>query len=298
MLWQFAEANGFEHMAFQTPNNEIATQYRFVMNIAQVYEDELREYLPIRFEGLTFHPLPVKRLALYQGAKAAMELMLSSLPVRFVKMSWIEALDALDKEAADEQMQTGYLGSILALLNETLKLNAFQNPKALMLARNAEGKLSSIIVQKEQGSPTVLGSNQMKTVREILAAQNGYEIPDENWNVELVRAQQYLREQRSQGVGGSLEDAVCALAAATGFRAKEIWNWPIREYLGAQNAVDRRLRFQIYTAAEMSGQVKFKNGNPYPTWIATPKGLPAGFKTIKELDDGAKGLLAIPQDKT
>ena len=37
------------------------------MNIAQVYEDELREYLPIRFEGLTFHPLPVKRLALYQG---------------------------------------------------------------------------------------------------------------------------------------------------------------------------------------------------------------------------------------
>ena len=48
----------------------------------------------------------------------------------------------------------------------------------------------------------------------------------------------------------------------------------------------------------MSGQVKFKNGNPYPTWIATPKGLPAGFKTIKELDDGAKGLLAIPQDKT
>ena len=105
------------------------------MNIAQVYEDELREYLPIRFEGLTFHPLPVKRLALYQGAKAAMELMLSSLPVRFVKMSWIEALDALDKEAADEQMHTGYLGSILALLNETLKLNAFQNHKALMLAK-------------------------------------------------------------------------------------------------------------------------------------------------------------------
>lgn len=268
------------------------------MNIAQVYEDELREYLPIRFEGLTFHPLPVKRLALYQGAKPAMELMLSSLPVRFVKMSWIEALDALDREAADEQMQTGYLGSILALLNETLKLNAFQNPKALMLARNAEGKLSSIIVQQEQGSPTVLGSTQMKTVREILAAQNGYEIPDENWNVELVRAQQYLREQRSQGVGGSLEDAVCALAAATGFRAKEIWNWPIREYLGAQNAVDRRLRFQIYTAAEMSGQVKFKNGNPYPTWIATPKGLPTGFKALKELDDGAKGLLAIPQDRT
>lgn len=268
------------------------------MNIAQVYEDELREYLPIRFEGLTFYPLPVKRLALYQGAKAAMELMMSSLPVRFVKMSWIGALDALDKEAAAEQMHTGYLGSILALLNETLKLNAFQNQRALMLARDKEGKLSSIIVQQDQGTPTMLGSCEMSTVREILAAQNGYEIPDENWNVELVRAQQYLREQRSQGVGGSLEDAVCALAAATGFRAKEIWNWPIREFQEMQNAVDRRLRFQIYTAAELSGQVKFKGGNPYPTWVSQPKGLPTGFKSIKELDDGANGLLAIPKDRT
>ena len=26
MLWQFAETNGFEHMAFHTPNIEIATQ--------------------------------------------------------------------------------------------------------------------------------------------------------------------------------------------------------------------------------------------------------------------------------
>lgn len=268
------------------------------MNVARVYEDELREYLPIRFEGLTFHPLPVKRLALYQGAKAAMELMLSSLPVRFVKMSWIEALDALDREAAEEQKQTGYLGSVLALLNETLKLNAFQNPRALMLARDQEGKLSSILVQQEQGTPTVLNVQKMNTVRQILAAQNGYEIPDENWNPELVRAQQYLREQRSKGIGGSLEDAVCALAAATGFRVKEIWNWPIREYLGEQSAVDRRLRFQIYTAAELSGQVKFKNGNPCPTWIAAPKGLPTGFKSLKELDDGAKGLLAIPKDRT
>lgn len=268
------------------------------MKVAQMYEDELHAYLPIEHEGLRFTPLPVKRLALYQAAKPAMELMLSSLPVRFVRMSWIEALDALDREAAEQQMRTGYLGSILALLNETLQLNAFQNPNALMLARDQEGKLSSIIVQQSQGSPVVLGSTQMNTVREILAAQNGYEIPDENWNVDLVRAQQYLREQRSQGVGGSLEDAVCALAAATGFRAKEIWNWPIREYLGAQNAVDRRLRFQLYTAAELSGQVKFKNGNPYPTWIAVPKGLPTGFKSLKELDDGANGLLPIPQDKT
>lgn len=269
------------------------------MNVAQVYEDELREYLPINFKGLRFKPLTVKRFALYQNAKAAMELMLSSLPVRYVRFSWIQALDALDREAEKKQMRPGYLSSILLLLNDALELHAVQNPQALMIARDKDGKLASIILQQTMGTPTVLGANDMNTVREILAAQNGYEIPDENWNPELVRAQQYLREQRSQGGGGSLEDAVCALAAATGFRVKEIWNWPIREYLGEQEAVDRRLRFQIYTAAELSGQIKFKHGNPYPTWICKSKGdLPTGFTSLKELDEGANGLLAIPQDDT
>ena len=41
------------------------------MNVAQIYEDELREYLPIAYKGLLFKPLPVKRFALYQNAKAA-----------------------------------------------------------------------------------------------------------------------------------------------------------------------------------------------------------------------------------
>lgn len=268
------------------------------MNVAQIYEDELREYLPIAYKGLLFKPLPVKRFALYQNAKAAMELLLSSLPIRYVRFSWIQALDALDREADEMQMRPGYLSSILLLLNEALELHAVQNPQALMIARDKDGKLASIIVQ-QSGTPIVLNPQEMNAVREILAAQNGYEIPDENWNPELVRAQQYLREQRSQGGGGSLEDAVCALAAATGFRVKEIWNWPVREYLGEQEAVDRRLRFQIYTAAELSGQVKFKRGNPYPTWICKSKGdLPAGFTSLKELDEGANGLLAIPQDDT
>lgn len=267
------------------------------MSVANQYAEELREHLPIRYEGLSFYPLPVKCFALYQNARPAMELLLSSLPIRFARLSWMHALDAMDREAAEEQLSTGYLASVLLLLDAALRLNAVNNPRALMIARDKEGRLSTLIVQQEQGTPTALNEKHFKTVREILAAQNGYEIPDENWNPELVRAQQYLREQKSSGAGGSLEDAVYALAAATGFRAGEIWNWPIREYLGMQSAVDRRLRFQIFSTAELSGQVKFKSGNPYPTWITQNKsGLPAGFTSLKELDDGANGLLPTPND--
>lgn len=267
------------------------------MNVAKTYADELRENLPVTYEGLRFKPLSVKHFALYQNAKPAMELLLSSLPVRYARLSWMTALDEMDREAARENLRTGYVASILLLLDAALQLNAAKNPRALMVARTKEGKLSALVVQQEQGTPTALTEKHFKSVREILAAQNGYEIPDENWNPELVRAQQYLRGQRSSGAGGSLEDAVYALAAATGFRAGEIWNWPIREYLGVQSAVDRRLRFQLYTEAELTGKVKFKGGNPCPTWISPSRsGLPTGFQSLKALDEGAHGLMGTPND--
>ena len=60
-----------------------------------------------------------------------------------------------------------------------------------------------------------------------------------------------------------------------------------------QDAIDRTLGYQIYTAVEKGGNVTFKNGNPYPTWKFDRKsGMPAGFVSIAELDAGAKGLLA------
>lgn len=267
------------------------------MNPAQ-YAEEIREFRPIEFKGLKFYPLQVKRFALYQNAKPAMELMLSTLPLRYVRLSWIHALEALDREAAENSIHTGYFGSFLLLLDAALQTDATHNPEAIMAARNNDGRLGALIVKQEGKEPAALMEKDFPTVREILSAQNDYTIPDENWNPELVRAQAYLRDQESSaGRGGSLEGAVFALAAATGRRAAEIWEWPIREFLQMQSAVDRRLRFEICATAELSGQVKFTHGNPYPTWIWEHKSeLPRGFTSLKDLDDGAHGLLATPND--
>ena len=266
------------------------------MNAAAQYAEEIREGRPIEFEGLLFYPLQVRHFALYQNAKPAMELMLGTLPPRFARYTWIEALDALDREATDKQIRTGYLGSILLLLDAALKTEAVRNPQAMIAARDRDGRFAALVVQQQEEQPVALTRDHFPQIRDILAAQNGYTVPDENWNPELVRAQQYLREQASVGGnGGSLEDAVSALAAATGHRSGEIWGWTIREFEQMQSAVDRRLRFQIYTAAELSGQVKFTKGNPYPTWIWANRGeLPRGFTSLKELDEGAHGLLATP----
>ena len=267
------------------------------MNATTKYSEQIRRFAPIGYEGLWFHPLRVSQFALYQIARPAMELMLSTLPLRYVRMSWFQALEALDREAAERGAQTGYFASFLRLLDAALQTDAIHNPQAILCARDAEGVCKALIV-RQNDQATALTEKHMSQVREILAAQNGYTIPDENWNPELVRAQAYLREQQSgPGVSGSLEDAVFALAAATGQRVSEIWDWPIREFQQMQSAVDRRLRFQICTAAELSGQVKFTHGNPYPSWIWERKSeLPRGFTSLKELDDGAHGLLGTSNE--
>jgi hypothetical protein len=266
------------------------------MKPAIQYQDEIREFQPVEFEGLKFYPLQVKQLALYQIAKPAMELMLSTLPLRFVRCSWINALEAMDREAAEKKIKTGYFGSFIRLLDAALRTDVLHNPSSIIIAHNKDGTFAALLIQQEKNQKIALLEKHFTTVREILAEQNGYTIPDENWNPDLVRAQAYLRgQQTGSESGGSLEDAVFALAAATGHRASEIWNWPIREYLQMQSAVNRRLCFEIYKTAELIGNVKFTKGNPYPSWIWDSRSeLPRGFKTLRELETEAAGLLPTP----
>ena len=140
----------------------------------------------------------------------------------------------------------------------------------------------------------MLDMRMMNDVRRIIAAQNGYDIPDENWNPDLVRAAQQNAERKSTGgITFDLEALVYSVAFNCHARPADIWGWPIREFIQMQDAIDRTLNFQIYTLAEAVGMVKFTKGNPYPTWKFDRKSdMPTGFKSIAELDAGANGLVA------
>ena len=269
------------------------------MDATLKYYDELRENAPIVYKGLTFHPLLMRHFALYQNARAAVELMQASLPVRYAIKPWIVCLMMMDADAeAEKGLKTGYFMSFLLILDAALQTDAEHDPRALQIAQDPSGNFAALVVQQQGGAPVLLDAAALGDVRQIIAAQNDYSIPDENWNADLVRAQQYLREHRNgAGLSGSLDEAVYAVAAATGHRAAEIWDWPIREYLGMQSAVDRRLRFQIFTEAEFSGRIKFRHGNPCPSWLNERKSvLPTGFMDLRELEAGARGMLDTPSN--
>ena len=251
---------------------------------------------PVTFEGLEFHPLLVRDYGIYARAKQAFELMLGSLSPKLARLPWAACLWAIDQECEKQTGNVGeYLVSALYVLAKALRLDEFVEngtfPLRPVFAQN--GTLTAVMIGEVSGNYTLFNMQQMDEVRKIIAAQNGYDIPNENWNPELVRAAQQNSERNSLALNTDFETLLYSVAVNAHCRAKDIYDWSIKEFHGMQSAIDRSYGHLIYTLAEASGNVTFKQGNPYPSWKFDRKNdLPTGFVSISDLDAGAKGLVA------
>lgn len=250
---------------------------------------------PVIYENLEFHPLLVRDYHHYARAKNAFELMLGSLSPKLARLPWCACLWTLDQECEKQTGKIGeYLISVLIVLAKALRLEGIDNADTLPLRPvfAQDGQLTALMVGETYGNYVLLNMQQMDTVRKIIADQNGYNIPDENWNPELVRAAQENAQRNNLGLQQDFETLLYSVASNAHCRAKDILDWSIREFHGMQDAIDRNYGYLIHTLAERNG-VTFTKGNPYPTWKFDRKSdMPTGFKSIAELDAGAKGLVA------
>lgn len=249
----------------------------------------------IPYGNLVFRPMKVRQFALYQAAKPSFELMQSSLPPKFASLSWCNCLDALDREGQEEGKETAFLHWALTVLALTSGLEPFEeNGKMryhLYEVRNEKGEIAAIVVGLN--NPTILQMSDMDEIRKIISAMNVYEIPDEKWNPDLVRAQKYTSTVNND-IDFNFEDLRYSVALNAGVKPEEIFDWTIRDFLKIQDAIDRKLNYVIYTLASSTGIVKFKKGNPYPTWKYSRRPeMPSDFKTVGEMDAEAKGLLGV-----
>lgn len=261
------------------------------------YQQQIQKNAPVIYEGLEFHPLLVRDYSLFATARPAFELMLSSLTdPRMARLPWCACLWALDREC---EKQTGKLGEFLAevlwVMSVALRLNANTETQSFPMRPvfSQSGELTAIMVGNPGADFILLNMRQMDNVRQIIAAQNGYELPNEEWNPELVRAAQENARRGNYDLDTNFDDLVYSVALHCHCRVSEIYEWPIREFTGMQDAIDRTLGYVVYNIAEKSGYVQFKNGNPYPTWKLNRKSdLPTGFRSVADIDEGAKGLIA------
>ena len=261
------------------------------------YQYQIRENAPVIYEGLELHPLLVRDYLLYLNAKPSFELMLSSLQdPKLARLPWCACLWELDKLCEKQTGKQGlYLTHVLLVLAFSLRLNEGIESGHIPLrpVYTQEGQLTAIMVGNPQTDYALLNMQQMDEVRRIIAAQNCYEIPDENWNPELVQAAQENATRNADGTKYDFEDLVESVALHSHCRSQDIYGWTIREFQKRRDAIDRSFGHLIYTIVEKSGNVTFKNGNPYPSWMFDRKPyMPTGFRTIADIDAGAKGLIA------
>lgn len=260
------------------------------------YISNVRENKPIVYNGLAFKPLKVKQIVLYQAAKQSFELMQSSLPPKMAVLSWCNCLDAMDRTAKEEGKTTAFLTLALTVVATALELQPiYENGKQVFPLREirSSGNLEAIMIG-EVTNPVLLTMQDMSNVRRIVALQNAYDIPDELWNPDLVRAQKYLSSLKQNDLDYNIDDLVYSTALNAHVSPAEMWEWTIRDFLKIQEAIDRTLNYQIFTAAEHSGFVKFPKGNPFPTWKYSRRPeLPSEFTTVAEMDANAKGLLGV-----
>ncbi len=148
--------------------------------------------------------------------------------------------------------------------------------KAEKLSRLADDEFKDIYVKPtdSSGKPafSILGitynQDDFDNIRNILSYQNGIELPDTTMSKKLrdLLDEQRKLKQKISGNGGkiaSFEEQMICLNVATGISLNDIKNMTLRKFNNTLNYAEKRLHYQIYQQAALSGMVTFKEGIKY-----------------------------------
>ena len=153
------------------------------------------------------------------------------------------------------------------------------NPRKLIALEVKQGDVKAEITPQD--------FNQL---REILAAQNDVELPDETLNPDLVQAERDLAEKGTLDLEVDSESLIYSVSVKTNTPVEEIMGWTIRRFRRTEQAVDRITGHLVAALTEASG-AKYKNGNPYPSWKYNKKSNSSGVVELSGLINRLSGAV-------
>jgi len=250
--------------------------------IPEKYIELVRGNEPIYYAGLEFQPLTMRHYETLSACRAAWELMQASLPAKFARYSWLEALWHLDLyNLQTVGKKAGFMDRIAEILRLSLRLG--ENASAIKYKANTQtGNLIELLIQQGEMLSHIT-PQQFNEIRTIIAAQNGLDIPDESWNPEIIQAGKDVAALSHVNLKFSLDDLVVSVAHLSAAEEEEIWDWPIRKFTARKDAIERDRNNLIFSIAEHTGFVTFKKGNPYPSpFFDKENNTPAGLIDYNE----------------
>lgn len=218
---------------------------------------------PINFKGLNVYPMVVGQYKLWQACESALMLRLSALPAVYASKPYAQALFAMSRaQTLNDHYKTMWVRFMWAFCL-SLKI---QPDKHLTLVHDKSDPTALKAVVVIQNERTVrLEISELGELRRIMAELNGRELPDEADNMELVEAEEAVLSASSLNLKLTHEDLLAAVARDQRIRIKDLMQWTIFEFELIRSALERERRFTVCGMGEMSGNVKWPNGNPYPS---------------------------------
>ena len=256
--------------------------------------EAVNRYAPVEVEGFTLYPIQVKHYEQYLIARQAIGFMQQSLPVELMSMPLLAALFKLDYDRMlENEPSTGMFASCLVSLAYALRLthdheSTEEACRRFVPVSSADDpsqltRLLFVIDGEQECSITPL---QFHFMRDVIAAQNGIEIIDEDENPELVQAERDLAEMKAPKLVADYHKMIHSVAALSRLDEEEIYEWPILKLHDRMASFKRVLDYVICGIGESQG-TKWKGGNPCPNpWFDKVQERKGGTVSLDEFVGG------------
>jgi len=249
----------------------------------------IRMGLPIQECGLTFYPIRMSSYELFVLCKDALCFRMSTLPVRLMSKDFLNAIYSLEVEALKPENKnnasTGLFYRLIRLFYLSLRIDFNERMVEQSFTINEKNEIERIDVIQNNKKVSVTPMQFSLTIRSLIAMQNGIELPDESENIDLVRANNKKQELAKSGIDLdiSADSLISSVAFLSHVSEAEINNWTVREFESRIKAIDRDKNYMLHKKAELSGMVKFKNGNPFPSWCYDRSDDSLGTRELSEI---------------
>lgn len=228
--------------------------------------------------GAVLYPIKMRQYAEWSECKNALLIRQTTLPVQYVVKPYLSALFALDAD-------TGFILGLTQSLRTLISMATLRPLEEIGILVSAQNQNEITAISYKDGDTVIrIEPKDFPEIRRIIADQNDEELPDESENPELVQAEKDIAALNAPKLKYDMETMLESVSYVARVPMRELLGMTIRSFMRLRKAIDRDKMFMIYTQASMSGFVKFKEGNPVPSWC---------FDKIEEGSAGVETLAAF-----
>lgn len=212
------------------------------------YEQELTNDEPINFNGLLIYPVTVRDYFKFMAFSNILCIDKNSIPdPNIISMSYLDFLIYLMTQTGEESNSYSY--AFYELLKMCLRKDDFN----IYYGKDENKKIFLKI------DDTKIFKKDFNELKDIIMHQNIPDYKEEDINPDLKKDLEEKRRLENKGKKTvSIEKQIMAIVISSSLTFEDVLNLTIRKFYIVLEMIDKKLHYEIYKTASMSGMVEFK----------------------------------------